>query len=555
MRWRPKLPFTIQARRSKNLLSKYKNHGCKIDCVSDFHLVKEDLRYFFERLGVSEFIDDILVSSENGATKAEGSLYDIVLSACSLEATSVTVIGDNKVADIEHAKQHGLEAKWIPNFTIKKHLRIEQMKKQGSPEQRLAHSIKTFRKGSDRYAEYTVIFWVFTKRLYEELNKNGHKAVVFLSREGHFLRRCFDLYQELCVPYDKCIETKYFKCSRRAITSVRTDKRAIENFMSISIRNYFRAIGFNDSEIEKLDCAGENIDAVFENFPDSKQWTYIKDNAKLQALVKAGIEENEKVFSKYANDVFTSDAVAIVDIGWTGRMQQGIEKFLNRSLKGHYLGIYDNTPEVEQTERHGLIFHSLPEIATSQDYHILRINTILYELLTAAPHGAAQNYRFNGDEIIVSEQWDDNEKGLYEQYIKDAQTEMLYKFRELCVAGYESISDDKLTRVISHMVMRSGLLSDIRTCVFMENLNTGGSQNYGQQTKGLAFDSKEKVSFMRLLTHPVEYIRLLAKLPVKMKKSIGRTTRLYFAFTDMIGWACCSGDGKLIMEREGFVDV
>lgn len=506
--------------RVKHLLSQYKKMGCKIYCVSDFHLPKTDLKYFFERLGVSELIDDIFVSSEYRATKAEGSLYDIVLSICGLEPSSVMMIGDNKISDIENAKKRGIEARWIPNIMKKKYMKLEKMKRSIPPERCLKRVVRDLRRSSDKYIEYVIIFWVFTVRLYKQLYQNGHKCVVFLSREGHFLKRCFDLYQEMCVPFDQRIESRYFKCSRRAITSVQEEKRNVDNFKTISIRNYFRAIGFNDAEIEKLDFAGENIDLKIENFPTSNQWKHIVNNQSIQESITGRITENERAFEKYVNEVFTVDTTAIVDIGWRGSMQRGIERYLHRPLAGYYLGINYHAGECAQLERHGLIFYIDSEMGVSQYAHILRSNTILYELLSAAPHGSAQNYRLDGEAVEVSEQWDQNEKELYEKYIKTVQQEMLVKFREFCVRDYENIEMDKMNAILAKLVLRTGLLPDKDRCSFMENLNSGFSQNFGQQTNGLRFDGAVKVSVRRLLYKPQEYANFLVKLPVKLRKSI-----------------------------------
>ena len=77
--------------------------------------------------------------------------------------------------------------------------------------------VSRLRKNGPYFEEYTVLLFSFIQKLYASLQLKKAKSIVFLSREGYFLKILFDHYQELRVSPEKRIISKYFKCSRHAL--------------------------------------------------------------------------------------------------------------------------------------------------------------------------------------------------------------------------------------------------------------------------------------------------------------------------------------------------
>lgn len=504
-------------RGAEKVLKDAKKRNIPVYCVSDFHLTKEDLCKFFNNLSVNDCITDIFVSSEYQKTKATGELYKVVLDKLSLSAKDVLMIGDNRQSDIKSARLLGIQTAWCPNFLKKKYLKVEKIKRPYS----LACQTRKIRKENCKYEEYVAIFYIFIARLYNALKANETETVVFLAREGAFLKKLFDLYQLILIPKESRIETKYFKCSRRAIFSVQKEKRKPETFHDISLHNYLRAIGFDDHEIDDLPLDNYDVERVEKPFFSSESYSRFVNDEEMKARVDTRIIENEAAFSQYLYDTFDlKKKNSIVDVGWSGRMQFGIEEHLATKLQGYYLGITDDCSEKRQPCRHGLVFEYI-DGKYSNYFGILRANTILYELLLAAPHGSAQNYRFSqSGKAIVSEAWATNERLLYEKHICSIQQKMEQYFANLCFFE-RSDSSEEWDRIAAKLVLKDALLPTVSRVKFMEILNQGFSQNFGQQTERLTFSEKVSISWIELMKNPQNYVRYVAKLPVVfMKKGL-----------------------------------
>ena len=201
--------------------------GIKIYCISDFHLNESDIWSFMKNLKIEQYFSGIFVSSDAGCTKQHcGDLFGFVLEKLELDPQMCFMIGDNKKSDVNNAKRVGLKAVLLLTicFAI---LRVDHRMGRGLSYKptfaALRADVRRLRK-SERYEEYIVLFYSFTKRLYERLKADNADRVVFLSREGQMLKRFFDKYQELIVPQDERIRSCYFRCSRRAISSIQKGK-------------------------------------------------------------------------------------------------------------------------------------------------------------------------------------------------------------------------------------------------------------------------------------------------------------------------------------------
>ncbi len=501
-------------------IKEYKEAGLTVYCVSDYHLPADDLRTFLDNLGEPDLFDDIYVSSEMNATKAgDGRLYDVVLSKLGIKSEEVLMIGDNPVSDRDNAAKRGIATYYIPNKCQHVLNAVERRRHKKQPDSKILDKcIRQTRKASPYYEEYIVLFYVFIDRLYRELRADGARSVVFLAREGYFLKELFDIYQEMKIPAKERISSSYFKCSRRAIYSVQKEKKAIENFESISIRNYLKAAGFSGDEARALFAMLEDldIDIVIDDFPNSKEADILRENPNKE-LLEARFQENVAAFGKYVEDTFkAADRSYLVDVGWSGRMQHGIANYLRKDVKGYYIGIMSDTDDEVQSDRKGLIFHHTDsEGKYSSWYHFLRVNTMLYEMLLAAPHGSAQHYKMNGDKAEVVEEWDENEKNLYETHIALIQERMLKKFRNLCTSGIGDCDTPKVTEILAKMTWHSAMYPTKARVEFLDTLCEGFSQNFGQQESKLKFNAKSvSVGKRDLVFHAETSARYFAKLPL-----------------------------------------
>jgi hypothetical protein len=209
----------------------------------------------------------------------------------------------------------------------------------------------------------------------------------------------------------------------------------------------------------------------------------------------------------------------LVDVGWIGRMQQGIDVlFDDVSTIGYYIGIYDNLLDPPfDIERKGLIFNKNNNGEKSEFFDLFRANIQIYEQLLAAPHGSACYYRIENGKPVVMTEWDSQEEKLYKECIFDIQCRMLRYFKYICTLVFGD--NKKSNKELALIVLRSAMLQSDERLAFMKRLNTGFSQNFQQQTVGLEFNPAGlEINPIRVITNPQEYVRYFAKLGVVLDK-------------------------------------
>ena len=96
------------------LLKELKKRKKRLIAVSDMYLEEEQIRDLLASSGVPVVFEEVFVSSEWGASKDNGRLYDIVKEKVGQEL-SYFHIGDNPHADVKQAKKHGFTPYYYPN--------------------------------------------------------------------------------------------------------------------------------------------------------------------------------------------------------------------------------------------------------------------------------------------------------------------------------------------------------------------------------------------------------------------------------------------------------
>ena len=120
--------------------------------------------------------------------------------------------------------------------------------------------------------------YLFTVRLYDELVKKGCKDILFMSREGQFLKKLFERYCQLRKEAKKDvadIKTHYFYGSRNSImtASVKPLEEETFDFMFrffkyfISPKMFMYSIGFTNEQIDEVQKTfGNEYKFILESF-------------------------------------------------------------------------------------------------------------------------------------------------------------------------------------------------------------------------------------------------------------------------------------------------
>ncbi|WP_369999307.1 HAD family hydrolase [Winogradskyella sp.] len=528
-------------------LKYFKSNGGKVYLVSDFY----GTRTLFEKLllhhKILDLFDGIYISADLEKSKYSNSIYEPILSELNIKPEEAMMIGDNLRSDYNNAIKNGMSAYHLPH---KKYLRKNKLNNFGNDNKRLKLIIdklsKKCRKSSAiPYTEYVVFYHVFVERLYEVAKRKNIKNLFFLSREGQYLKKLFDSYQNFAlIDEGYRIRTHYLKISRHAALQMSLKDINEEPFTflskkysNISTDDFLIAVNCPEDLraqiIKELQVDGK---ANVKGFFSSQIFESLKQNQAFTKYYDEHRKLSRKAFEEYIhsfNSNIQENGIHLVDIGWGGTMQEAVFAFFDEKIPvtGYYLGlneIYDIRP---LTKRYGLNFSIMP-YPDYNDY-IIKANMQLYEQFSAADHGSALDYSLEAKGYTL-EYHKPEEKWLYENHIRAHQEQMLALHKEL-LRDLEPLcySGEMVQSVMSKLALKVGLFQSSKKLKFLETLSHGFYQNVGTNQVGISYERpkiKSPVkSAIKFLMTPEKYFRYM----VKLKPAIYKKNKLLVVFTPM----------------------
>lgn len=506
-------------------LKKYKERGKRIYIVSDFQMGKDCYIDFLTAKNIDpNLFDDIFISCECAHSKAKGDLYPYVLDKIGAKAEETLMIGDNRIVDGKNAKLYGIDSIIIPHYCHKAIVQLKRFLKVDYSRVASKSIRKDLYRFGSPFSEYALLFYLSSRELYRQLIEKKQSNVVFLAREGHFLKRAFEAYEQALIPEEEWINTAYLKCSRRAAKSLSPNSLADLENTQISIYDYLMAHGFSKSEINEISSRYGLKDEIYDCSTDlCHNLSYLKliGIQSYNELIEEKRNNNLIAGKQYFDAYDKGECLNLVDIGWRGRMQDTIGNILGKKTMGYYVGLNDS--ELDLSNRKGLLFNSSPIQGVKSPWsQILKANIQLYEQLTAAPHGSAVGYTFKDGQVEVVEDWVDNEKTLFCERIGSIQKELLLNIQGLAV-WCDNITYRKLLKLSAKTVLRSGLFADDKRLDFLSSLDKGFVWNFDKQEKGLKYKKEGVKIKLDIITSPENYTRYF----VKIQRGIARKGKLY----------------------------
>ena len=432
-------------------LFEYKNQGKKIYLVSDFYCSKQTLFMWLENLGVLELFDDIFVSCDYNKSKSSGRLYNYVLKRLNIEASQVVMLGDNRFSDNFRAGLAGIESEHIVSKIEKDNQNLLDKTKYGVFEN--FYSLWFNNNENDlNFSNHAFPLFLFTKRLYEEVEKSGTKDVFFLAREGQFLKRLFDKYVEIIKEKYRTtntINTHYLYASRNSVLCASLDEIDKEDFYylfrsskSMSVEKFLLTLNFSQNQINEISKSfAFEMDKRVNDFAKSKQFKALKNNKLFVELYNKKRIEQRTAFELYMNQFgvdFEKEGIALVDIGWKGTMQDLFNKFFDGkvALKGYYVG----------SKKRGVLGNEKVGLLYDKNNNNLFGNAINkhcvynYEQICRANHNRCDGYAIIDG--VVKPVFDTKLKDekIYNDIIKPLQDQIVLKFEQIAKYDYKNLS-------------------------------------------------------------------------------------------------------------------
>jgi FMN phosphatase YigB (HAD superfamily) len=465
--------------------------GKTIAFVSDTYFSETFVRQRLEMLG---FVGDfrVFASSDHGATKERGTLFEIVARALHVDRRQIAHLGDNRRADVVMATRSGVRGYWyrpsIPRLgaghgdaSLAERIvaRIESLagwSPSAGAEQR---ALATFGAGT-----MGPIFLGFTQWLAQSLAAEPTDLVLYCSRDGYPILRLMELFDRRA----GFTRATYFGVSRRALnvpTITKLDARAFDilcaNHAPLPLHEYFSRIGID------IRCYARTVRecglAVDTTIYSAEDRTRLRELfTRLEDVIVCAVSAELPLLLDYCaqSGCFDAREITVVDIGWGASLQASLALLLaSRGNTAPMRGFYVGTDE--RIERHagsaGRISSWLSHGGKpARTHEIVSQGYWILEMAFSAGHGSVLGYRRDGDSVTpVLQEYDaDAPSARAGQIFQDES----YRFAERWKAMFDGIGP---TISAAHAMRRFASVVDrppiILAKFFGEIVHVGGLGN------------------------------------------------------------------------------
>ncbi|NVZ62046.1 methyltransferase domain-containing protein [Pseudomonas gingeri] len=333
-----------------DVLVALKRQGKRVIIVSDSYFERTFFLEVLKQFDVLSLVDEIYVSCEVGHRKDRGDIWPYLTR---LEGGAIRHIGDNEQADIQQALRNGLSPVGILNPAVlaqERGLTLPPGWREADNDWRdgialgpVVQSIANnplLDKGFKPialtslvdvgYVVYGPLIMAFLNGLCTTLVAGRYDRVLFLARDGFYLKEIFDRhYAPLCG-----IRTEYFFCSRQSLLAVLWGQ-------GIEVEDLFQGGRFSGT-LNALLKARLGFAVA-----GSDEFIVLPGD---EARVRKHVQKHHEAISHYCTgqmDAFSAyvgtqgieqtERYALVDLGYAGTIQYRLQKILKRPLDGFYM--------------------------------------------------------------------------------------------------------------------------------------------------------------------------------------------------------------------------
>lgn len=240
----------------------------------------------------------------------------------------------------------------------------------------------------------------FCRRLIvRTINDGNLDYLLFISREGFLLQKVYNLLTKQLLNAQH-IDNSYFLASRRSITIIN-----IRDMSDIPCLLKYKYTG-TLSDLLKFRFGINDTDFTTFNIklPQDVNLALPKIllNYGSQIIDNATFERNN--YMKYINTVLTnvntkSKIVGVVDFGYSGTIQENLQKLLNCHLRGYYFVTNTNNA----TDSTGLMVNRSTKVKTTSN--IYKYN-LLFESILTSDKGQLLHFDSNGKPVYATPEHD-----------------------------------------------------------------------------------------------------------------------------------------------------
>jgi HAD superfamily hydrolase (TIGR01549 family) len=177
-----------------DVLKSIRERGLKTALISDFFLPSPYFGRMLTARGLDDLFDYVYVSADHGLAKGSGRLYAKVCEDLGCDTGQLIMIGDNRHADIDMARQQGIETIHVENPAQQNY--YKGWRQPGQDDHEFLEAIAAAR--TQPFKELAFSLWLFMLRLFGRLAGNHARHVFFFSKEGEFLKNSSIVSRRIC---------------------------------------------------------------------------------------------------------------------------------------------------------------------------------------------------------------------------------------------------------------------------------------------------------------------------------------------------------------------
>ena len=468
--------------------------GKYVILVSDMYLNRVQMVGLLHKCGIGGY-DELIISSEVGARKDDGSMWDMLLS--SIRPEGFIHVGDNFRSDSQILMDRGVASHVV--LSGRAMLELSDFDYlEGFAKESLANSIMVgqaingglfnspFAYGEggtlnfrDNYSfGYTTMGPLMARFVQWIIEKNAetNETLLLLSREGYMLEQ---MIKDYCDARGvKLPDEHYFLASRRAcaVAALENDEDIRElltskyrgSFSNLLIERF--GVKLHDNDEDSQFDYETSIDELMERIQPYKE----------EILQKAKTEKN--AYLNYAKEILaTASDMAVVDVGFSGTIQFFLMKLTGRDIAGHYLALHSNKPE--RIGGRADAIYTITDASKIADSKLLKYQLFLENALSA-PFGQLINFTMESG-VPAAHYKDDD---YVSEEVKELQRGILAFVKQYASATKDVpdglLTDAKLVEDLFYDIIADGTLTEeIAECLTVEDgYSQGGVQKFDVKT-------------------------------------------------------------------------
>lgn len=372
--------------------------------ISDMYLPKEFYLRVLKKYGVFFHEDNILISGELKMNKSNGTLWKFYTEEV-INGKKTLHIGDNIKADIENAMKYGVEAYLTPSaWDLLSISSLQGIRTKICTEYDTAiigcvlgelfqnpyifsHSSVMLQISNNYKMGYCVfgpVILTFLLWLMQQKKVNSIEKLVFMSRDGYFLKEDFEYLCELEGKKEECC---YIGISRQlAMTAAINTKKDLIEYAKMPYTGDITELMEDRFGIKNVqEKIGKNIEDYIQEYLPEIQ-TYIL-NIK-------------KHYRQYLDTFNLNSECAIVDLGFYGNNQRYLNKLIGSKMSGYYFCANLSLQNPNVNKQNMNVCFQKERDHTGEESQILKRMIFLESFLTA-PHGMIKAIDKNGSFIYA----------------------------------------------------------------------------------------------------------------------------------------------------------